>query len=525
MTREVQVGGVPAAGSHAGKWIVAVTTSLGTFMEVLDTSVANVALPHMAGTYAVGTDEITWVITSYLVANAVILPLTGWLGSYFSRKRVYLLCLALFTAASYGSGLAPTLWFLILMRVIQGLAGGAMVPMSQAILLETFPKEEHGKATAIFGLGAVFAPVLGPLVGGWITDPWSWPWIFFINIPIGALAILLALLFITDPPYLKRAEGRVDYASFLFVAVGLGSLEVMLNRGERFDWFASNSIKFFAGLAVLGLALFVWRSLTAENPLVDLSLFRDRQFSASLALMFAAGFALYGVFTFLPLFVQNLMGYTATWAGVVLSPGGIGTIVTMALSAVLVGKADTRVLVGIGLAVQGWACFLLAGSTLQAGLAHFWMALFIQGLGMGLFFVPLGVAMAQDVPPAKMGTATALFNLMRNEGGSIGVALSTTLLSQRVQFHNARLAEHASAFNPLWREAEFSARALLFPTAGQDPHSMNQLTSGLLGAQVMQQAYLLSYLDVFAYLGGVFAVILLLIPLLRGRGAGPLSLH
>ncbi len=508
------------------RWIVAATTTLGTFMEVLDTSVANVALPHMAGTYAVGTDEITWVITSYLVANAVVLPLTGWLGSYFSRKRVYLLCLILFTVASYGSGMAPSLWFLIAMRVLQGLAGGAMVPMSQAILLETFPKEEHGKATAVFGVGAVFAPVLGPLVGGWITDNWSWPWIFFINIPVGVLAVILAFLFIEDPPYLKRPEGRVDYASFFFVALGLGSLEVMLNRGERFDWFASNFIKIFAALAALGLALFVWRSLTADNPLVDLSVFKDRQFSASIALMFAAGFGMYGVYTFVPLFVQNLMGYTATWAGVILSPGGVGTLLTIGLAGFLVGKVDTRVLVGAGLAIQGWACLLLAGSTLQAGLGYFWQSLFIQGLGMGLFFVPLGVAMAQNIPPQKMGVATSLFNLVRNEGGSIGIALSTTLLAQRSQFHNARLAEKASAFNPIWQQGREGLQSLLFATTGQDPHSAGHLATGLLGAEVAQQAYLLSYLDVFRYLGSVFAVVLVLVLLLKGRGGpAPVALH
>ncbi len=508
------------------KWFVALTTVLGTFIEILDTSVANVALPHMRGSYAVGTDEVTWVITSYLVANAIILPLAGWLGSYFSRKRVYILCLALFTLASYGSGTAPTLWFLILMRVVQGLAGGAMVPMSQAILLEAFPKEEHGKATAVFGIGAVVAPVLGPLVGGWITDNWSWPWIFYINIPVGVVAIFLAFLFIEDPPYLKRPQGKVDYASLLFIAVGLGSLEIMLNRGERFDWFASNFIKLFALLAVLGIALFIWRSLTAEHPLVDLSIFKERQFSSSVAIMFSASFVMYGVFIFVPLFVQNLMGYTATWAGVVLSPGGMGTILAIGAAGLMVGKFDTRLIVGTGTLVQAAACFILASSTLQAGLGHFWRVMFIHGIGVGLFFVPLGVAMAQNIAPEKMGLATSLFNLMRNEGGSIGIAISSTLLARREQFHHAMLSEHVTALNPAVQGALSKTGGLLFSATGLDPSSCSSLSTGLIGAEVNRQAYTMAFLDIFIYLGTALLCILPLVFFLQGKAkAGPIGVH
>ncbi|MGC8763892.1 MAG: DHA2 family efflux MFS transporter permease subunit [Acidobacteriota bacterium] len=503
------------------KWFIALTTMLGTFIEVLDTSVANVALPHMRGTYAVGTDEITWVITSYLVANAVILPMTGWLGSYFSRKRVYILCLVLFTLASYGSGMAPTLGFLIAMRVLQGLAGGAMVPMSQAILLESFPKEEHGKAMAVFGVGAVFAPVLGPLVGGWITDNWSWPWIFYINVPVGLLAVALALVFIEDPPYLKRPEGRVDYPSFLFVAVGLGSLEVMLNRGERFDWFASGFIKFFGAAALLGLALFLWRSLTVDNPLVDLSLFRDRSFAASTALMFAAAFSLYGIFTFVPLFVQNLKGYTATWAGVVLTPGGLGTLVTIGAAGFLVGRVDNRALIAVGLLLQGWAAWRLAGATLEAGLPYFAGTLFLHGLGIGLFFVPLSAAMARNLPPEKMGLATALFNLMRNEGGSVGIALSSTLLSQRTQFHFLRLGEKVSGLDPSVREFLGGTGAALLGTSGLDPASSSQAAQGLLYGEVLRQATTQGFLDVFFALGLVLGVVFLLLFFLQGKAPGP----
>ncbi len=514
-----------SADAGSRKWFIALTTMLGTFIEVLDTSVANVALPHMRGTYAVGTDEITWVITSYLVANAVILPLTGFLGSYFSRKRVYILCLALFTLASYGSGMAPTLGFLIAMRVLQGLAGGAMVPMSQAILLESFPKEEHGKAMAVFGVGAVFAPVLGPLVGGWITDNWSWPWIFYINVPVGVLAAGLAWVFIDDPPYLHRPEGPVDYPSFFFVAVGLGSLEVMLNRGERYDWFASGFVRWFAALAAAGLLLFLWRSFTAERPLIDLSVFRDRSFAASTALMFAAAFSLYGIFTFVPLFVQNLKGYTATWAGVILSPGGVGTLVTIGAAGMLVGRVDNRALIAAGLLIQGWAAGLLACATLDAGLSYFARALFLHGLGIGLFFVPLSAAMARNLPPEKMGLATALFNLMRNEGGSIGIALSSTLLSQRTQFHHLRLGERISSLDPSVGEFLGKTGDVLLKASGLDPVSSSHAASGLLYGEVLRQSATQAFLDVFLALGLVLVVVFLLLFFLGGKSEGPAALH
>ncbi|MEW5765116.1 MAG: DHA2 family efflux MFS transporter permease subunit [Acidobacteriota bacterium] len=509
------------AANGSRKWFVAVTTLLGTFMEVLDTSVANVALPHIQGTYAAGVDEITWVLTSYLVANAVILPLSGFLGTAFSRKRVYMACLALFTASSFLAGAAPSLGFLILMRVLQGLSGGAMVPMSQAILLETFPREEHGKATAVFGIGVVLAPVLGPLVGGWITDNWTWPWIFFINIPVGLLALFLAYLFVEDPVYLERPDGRTDFASLLFVAVGLGSLEILLNRGERNDWFESPFIQALAGAAVLFLALFVWRSLTAENPLVDLRILRDRSFASGTALMFLAGFGMYGAFVLLPLFVQNLLAYTPTWAGLILSPGGVASMVSMALAAKLMGRVDTRLLVAAGFSLLAGSCWLLAGSTLQAGIPHFTQAWIVHGLGLGLFFVPIGVTAMRHIPPERMGAATGLFNLMRNEGGSVGIALSTTLLAQRSQVHHHVLAEHVSPSSPLLREGIQGTYGLLSSSSGLSPASVPDLAAGLLSAGVQRQAYALSFLDVFALLGAVFVLGLILVPFLgRDRCQG-----
>jgi len=513
-------------GGGATKWLVAATTTLGTFMEVLDTSVANVALPHMQGTYAAGTDEITWVITSYLVANAVILPMAAWLGNFFGRKRFYMLCLTVFTLASYLSGAAPNLGALILARVVQGLAGGAMVPMSQAILLEAFPREEHGKATAVFGIGAIFGPILGPLVGGWITDNWSWPWIFYINIPVGVLALLLSMAFIQDPPYQRKPEGRVDYASFLFIALGLGSLEVFLNRGERYDWFESNFIQVFAALAAVGIALFVWRSLTAENPLVDLRILKDRGFASGIGLIFLACFGMYGAFVMVPLFVQNLLGYTPTWAGLVLSPGGVASLVAMGIVGAAIGRFDLRIMVAAGFILMAASCYLLTSIYVGIGFRYLVFAWLLHGFGLGLLFVPIGVAAVSRIPPEKMGVATGLFNLMRNEGGSVGIALSATVLAQRAQFHHAVLAPHASALDPGFAQTLRGLAWGLFPRAGADPSTTASMALGLVNGEVTRQAYLGAFVDVFWFLTLVFALSLPFVFFLRNvkHGSG-LAVH
>jgi len=514
-----------ARGSNH-KWIVAITTMLGTFMEVLDTSVANVALPHMKGTYAAGTDEITWVITSYLVANAVILPMTGWLGNYFGRKRLYLFCLLVFTLASFGAGAAPTLSWQILMRVIQGLSGGAMVPMSQAITMEAFPKEEQGIATAIFGIGVIFGPILGPLVGGWITDNWSWPWIFWINIPVGILAYFLAMTFVEDPAYLKKPEGRVDYWSFIFIVVGLGCLELFLSRGERLDWFESNLVKVFFTFAVLGITLFIWRSLTAENPLVDLSIFKLPEYAGGMMLIFIVSFGLYGAFILLPLFVQNLLGFTPTWAGMILSPGGVASVLAMITAGLLMGKVHIRFIVTAGVASLAYSAWLLTHVNLHTGMSYLVFAWVFHGLGLGFVFVPIATASMQRINPERMGVATGLFNLMRNEGGSVGIAAATTVLAQRAQFHHARLAEHVTPYSGALQEGSARLAQGLFPQAGLDAVSVKGLTQGLIAAEVNRQSFLMSFVDVFGFLMVVFLLALPFVLLLRDhKGNGGLALH
>lgn len=505
---------------HGGayKWLVGVTCMLGTFMEVLDTSVANVALPHIQGSFAAGTDEITWVITSYLVANAIVLPITGWLANFFGRKRFYLFCLAVFTLASFASGMAPTLWFLILMRVIQGLAGGAMVPMSQAITLDAFPDEQKGYGAALYGMGAICGPIAGPLLGGWLTDNWSWPWIFYVNIPAGMIAFYLAYTLIEDPPYLEKPEGKVDWQSLVFIAVGLGCLEIFLNRGDRYDWFESVFIQVFAGLSALGLALFVWRSLTAENPLVDLRVFKLREFSSGMLLIFLASFGMYGAFICLPLFVQTLLNYTPTWAGIILAPAGVASILAMGLAGACAGKVDVRVLVGTGFLSLVASMWMLSHLYLGIGLSWMIIAWLFQGFGLGLVLVPLATETIIRVPPKLVGVSSGMFNLLRNEGGSVGIAISTTFLTQRAQFHHARLAEWISPFAPAAQQGFASLSKGIYLRSGLDPASSARLAQGVMGAEVTRQAFVMSFADVFAFLALVFVVALPLAALCKSPG-------
>ncbi len=519
----------PTANSPAlpttNKYLVAVTVMLGTLIEVIDTSVANVALPHIQGTFSAGQDEVTWVITSYLVANAIILPMTGWIGNFFGRKRAYIWCLGLFTVASFLSGAAVSLPMLLAMRVLQGMAGGAMVPMSQAILLESFPPEEHGRAMALFGIGVIFGPIIGPTLGGWITDTITWRWVFFINVPVGIIGISMALLNVSDPAYMKKPEGRIDYLSFLFLALGLGSLEICLNRGQHYDWFHSPLIQTLALSTALFLTLFLWRSLTARRPLVDLSSFKDRKFATGTTLMFLLGFGLYGSFTMLPLYAQTLMGYTATWAGLVLSPGGVASLLSMAVVGALVGRVDLRFLVIFGAAMNVWSMWMMMHMNLAVDFNYMMNSRILQGVGLGFLFVPLTTAAFANLSPRQIGSATGLFNLMRNEGGSIGIAISSTVLAQHMQLHHARLVENLTPGNLLLQEKFQGATQALNHVSGLDPVSNQGLAHGLIGGMVQKQAATMAYNDVFHMLMISFIVFIPLALLLGGKGKKGAMVH
>jgi len=518
-------GPAPDRGSPY-KWPIALALMLGTFMEVLDTSVANVALPHMKGTYAAGTDEVTWVLTSYLVANAIVLPITGWLGNTFGRKRLYLACLASFTLASLAAGAAPTLGLLILARVIQGLTGGAMVPMSQAITLGAFPKSEQGLATAVFGVGVICGPILGPLVGGYVTDHFTWPWIFWVNVPVGLLSYVLTSVFV-DGSKDRAPEGPMDGWSLLFIAVGLGCLELFLNRGERLDWFASGAVQLFASGTVLGLVLFLWRSLTAERPLVDLSIFRIPEYAAGMFLIFGVSFGIYAAFFMLPLFLQTLLGWSPTAAGLLLSPGGMASIAGLALAGLALGRLDVRIIVAVGFLCQIYSSWLFTSASLHSGWGFLASAWAFRGLGMGFVFVPIATVALHRIPPAAMGVAAGFFNLMRNEGGSIGIAVATTLLQTRSQFHHARLVEHLTPFSGAYQLGAHHFTAALGVVSGRDAGTTAHMTVGFLEGYLLRQAYVLAFVDVFAFLVLVYAVCMPFLLLLKdpGPGRGEIHLH
>ena len=506
----------------ASPWVVAISVMLATFMEVLDTTVVNVSLPHISGSLSASVDESTWVITSYLVSNAIVLPATGWLSQVFGRKRFYMTCVALFAVSSFLCGLAPSLTWLVLFRILQGLGGGAMQPISQAILLESFPVRKRGMGMAIFGIGVVFAPVIGPTLGGWITDVYTWRWIFFINVPVAAFSLILTQLNVADPPYLRRGVGKVDAFGLGLLAVGIGALQIVLDKGEREDWFSSNWILQLAILsAVCLIALIIWES-RVRHPIIDLSIFKIRNYPQAVILIFALGVALYGSLVLLPLFLQTLLGYTAMQSGLALSPGGIGTLICMPLVGFLVGRKDVRYMIVFGLSMLSLSMFMASRYTLQIS---FWDAVYpriVMGVGLAFLFVPLATVMASFMPRDKIGSATGIFNLMRNLGGSFGIAGVTTLLAKRSQFHIAHLVENLSLYNPNFQQA-YQAAVNYLLSRGEAPATAQKQALGLLYGGAQRQAALLSFLDCFWLLGVAIIVITPLVFIMRRppRHSGP----
>ncbi len=433
---------------RANKWIVAVTVMLPTFIEIMDISVVNVSLPHIQGSLSAGLDEVTWILTSYLVSNAIIISISGWLAGIFGRKRYLIFSLILFTASSVLCGSALSLAVLIVARIFQGIGGGGLQPISQAILLESFPEEERGLAMAFFGMGVVLAPILGPVLGGWLTDTWNWRWVFYINLPAGILAIGLVFFFIHDPGYIRRRQIKIDTWGLFFLAVGLGCLQIVLDKGQRDDWFSSNFIVAFSLISGTALLLFLIVELRIPHPVVNLRAFRDRSFAVGNLIMFAGFFCLFGSIVLLPLYLQNLMGYTSFWAGLVLGPGGIAAFFIMPLAGLMMKKnVSPRLLLGIGLTISACALWLMSGFNLEASFRAVVWPRILQGFGLGLFFVPLSAATFSGIPNEETGNASGIFNLLRNLGGSVGVAFCTTVLVRRSQLHQTFLAEHVTPYN------------------------------------------------------------------------------
>lgn len=501
---------------QVNKWVITIAVMAGTFMEIIDTTVVNVALPHMAGSLSAGVDEATWVLTSYLISNAVVLPITGWLSALFGRKRFLLICLVLFTVSSMLCGSAPSLGMLIFFRIFQGVGGGALQPISQAILLETFPVRERGMAMAIWGLGVVIAPIIGPLLGGWITDNLSWRWAFYINLPIGLISLVLTALFIYDPDYIKKQRaGSIDYWGLGLLVVALGALQIVLDKGEREDWFSSAFIFRLAVISAVAFIFLIYRELKTEHPVVDLRLFKERNYSSGVTIMFFFGFVLYGSIMLLPLFLQTLMGYDATLAGMSLAWGGVGSLMIMPIVGRLTTVVDSRWLVAIGLVINAVAVYLMSIFNTNIDFATATWPRFIQGFGLGTTFVSLTTLTMSRISQEKMGNATGMFNLMRNLGGSFGIATATTLLARRGQFHQSRLVEHLTPYSLPFNDWLNRAREIL-PGLGPDWNLWDSpLPLAGLYQEVQRQAQMLAFCDDYWFFTLVFVSLLPLVLLMR----------
>ncbi|HUK88544.1 MAG TPA: DHA2 family efflux MFS transporter permease subunit [Terriglobales bacterium] len=500
--------------SPINPWIIAVSVMLGTFMEVLDTTVVNVSLPHIAGNMAATPEEATWVLTSYLVANAIILPMTGWLANHFGRKRILLLSVSGFTLASMACGVAPSLGSLIVFRVIQGACGGGLQPLSQAIMLEAFPPEKRGRAMAFWALGIVVAPMLGPVVGGWITDSYSWRWLFYINIPVGLAALAMCFLFIFDPPYIRRASARIDYWGIGLLAVGMGALQIFLDKGQEEDWFSSRFIQGLAVTAAVGLLLFIVNELRSPHPVVNLRVLKIRTYSTGVFLMTVLGFVLYGSTVLIPIWLQTLMDYSALQAGLAMLPRGLGSFLFMPIVGILTTKIEPRKLLSVGLLASSASLFLLGALNLDAGYWDIFWPLILQGTSLGLLFVPLTTVTHDPIPQEQMGNATSIFNLMRNIGGSIGIATTTTLVARNTQRHLNILGAHVTPYDTATRMT-FEGLRRYFMAQGADMVTATQRAYGALFGMVVRQAAMLSFVDVFRLLGILFLLALPLILLMR----------
>lgn len=508
------------------KWLVALTVMLPTLIEIIDTSVVNVSLDSIRGSLSAGIDESTWTITSYLVSNAIIIPMTGWLSRVFGRKRYLIFSIMLFTTSSFLCGISWNLQSLIVFRILQGIGGGAMQPISQSILLETFPRKQHGMAMAIFGVGIMFGPIIGPLLGGWITDNWSWHWIFFINIPIGLLSIIMALVFIVDPPYMQRQKMKIDYWGLALLALGLGCLQVVLDKGQTEDWFNSHFITVLTLVSAVSLVLFVIVELYyAEHPILMFKTFRNISFTTGNLVMFFAFFNLFGSIVLLPVYLQTLMGYTATLAGMVLGPGGIATLFAMPMAGRLVTRVNPRGLLAFGIIVSAYSTHLMSHFSLQA---DFWAVIWpriVLGVGMGFLFIPLTTLTMSSIKKEEMGNATAIYNLLRNLGGSFGVAFVTTMIARRAQLHQTRLSEHFSIFDSGYQMAsQQTVSALQY--RGVPSAVAHHAADGTIYGQLLRQASMISFNDAFHLLSVFMILILPLVLVMRkGKGEAPAGMH
>lgn len=493
----------PPAVPHINRWIVSISVVFATFMEVLDTTVVNVSLPHIGGTLSATIEEATWVLTSYLVANAIILPMTGWLARYFGRKRLLMLAIVGFTCSSFLCGLAPNLESLILFRILQGLSGGTMQPMSQAIMLEAFPPEDRGKAMAFWGMCIVVAPILGPVIGGWLTDTLSWRWVFYINIPVGVVSLIMARLFVFDPPYLRRESAHIDYWGIGMLAVGMGSLQIMLDKGEQEDWFGSSFIVTLAVIAAIGLVAFVVRELTAAHPVVNLRILKDRTYATGVFMASMLGFVLYGSLVLLPIMLQTLLGFPAFEAGIAMTPRGVGSMIANPIAGTLLGRIGARRALACGVIATSLTLLWLGNMNLNAGYWDVFWPQFLQGIALGFMFVPLTTIAMDPIPREQTGNATSIFNMMRNLGGSAGIAASATMLARNKQIFGSILAAHITPYS-LSAHVTLDRLKSSMQAAGTDPVTASERAYGLLYGMVQRNAAMLAFVDAFRIMAAIF---------------------
>ena len=500
-------------------WLIAMGVMMATFMEVLDTSIANIALPHIAGSLSATPEEATWVLTSYLVSNAIVLPTTGWLANHFGRKRVFITCIVMFTLSSALCGLAWSLPTLIFARILQGIGGGAMVPIAQSIMLESFPRQKRGAAMAIFAQGVVVAPILGPTLGGWITDSYSWRWIFYINLPVGILAILAAQWLVEDPPYIQRNKSAtIDYVGFGLLAVWLATLQILLDKGQEADWFGAVWVRWFALASILSFAGFIYWQLKAKHPLVDLSVFKNRNFTIGLILMTTLGAILYGTTAQIPLFLQTLMGYPALQSGYAMSPRGIAAFITTFFVGRIVGKVRAKWMLCVGFTLLAVSSFMLSNLNLQVAQINVIWPSIVNGIAISFIFVPLTTATMSQLAQQLLGNATGHYNLMRNLGGSIGIAFVTTMLARGAQVHQALMVGHLAPDNPAFRQQFDSAKHLLAHHG--DSVTASRQAYNAVYSLLDQQAHLLAFVDNF-FIFGAMAVLTMPLIFLFKRVTAP----
>lgn len=508
---------------QTNKWVVAGTVLTGTFMAVLDSSIVNVALANMSGSLGASIQEITWVVTGYILAQVIVMPIIALLASRFGRKRLYLFCVALFTAASMACGLARSLWVMVFFRIFQGVGGGVVMTASQAILRESFPVEEQGLAMGIYGMGAVVAPAIGPTLGGWLVDRFSWPWIFYVNVPVGVLNVLLVTRFIQDPPYLERNKNRIDFLGLGLMTVGLGAFQFVLEKGQEENWFQSNLIVGLSLLALLAMIAFVQRELYVDRPAVDLRILKNSSFTSATIMGGVLGAGLNGSLFLLPLFLQRLLGYPAMDAGLALMPRSAMMAILMPIGGRLYNRLGPRVLVASGLVVSAYSFWALSHLTSTVGYWDVFFPQMWQGVGFSLIFVALSTAALAAIPKPKMTAATGLYNVVRQVAGSVGIAIAANSLADNTTRYAADLLGNVSATSP-HGQRWLSTVAGGMMARGADPVSAQSMAQRLLFGNVIRQAQVLAYNHVFQVVAGTFALVLPMVLMLRkAKGAEPVE--